>query len=378
MGLGLSLLLDALRFLAASTVAIGHLSQHYFNIGWPGATRLAIESVAVFFLLSGFVIRHTVLHKDKSLPQYALGRAARIYSVVVPALVLTVLLDNISANVNPDFYANWAAQASDPLQRLALSALFLGEAWHLDVSLLSNSPFWSLNYECVYYAAFGCWFYLRGPRRVVALTAIGLLIGPKVFLLFPIWLLGVWLYDALPRLTRKPRGSLALLLLGGTLYGLWLALRLPERAEIALLAAIGPQADEWLGPSRHIADFYVVALAGALALVGANGLMSRLERVLVRFARPIRLAASATFSTYLYHFPLLVFFASVWPYDKQSSLAKLTVLALTLTSCFLLSRVTETRKDIAARVLRALAQAVVVGLGRSSVPRVAEGDLHDG
>jgi len=53
------------------------------------------------------------------------------------------------------------------------------------------------------------------------------------------------------------------------------------------------------------------------------------------------------------------------------------VLALTLTSCFLLSRVTETRKDIAAHLLRTLAQAVV-GLGRNSVPRVSEGDLHDG
>jgi len=366
MSLGLSLLLDTLRFLAASTVAIGHMSQHYFNTGWPGATRLAIESVAVFFLLSGFVIRHTALHKDKTLSQYALGRAARIYSVVIPALLLTVLLDGISRGVNPDFYANWADQATNPWQRLALSGLFLGEAWHLDISPLSNSPFWSLNYECIYYAAFGCWFYLRGPRRVVALTAIGLLIGPKVFLLFPIWLLGVWLYDSLPRLTRDRRGSLALLLVGGTLYALWFGLRLPDRTEAALLAAIGPQADAWLGPSRHIADFYVVALAGALALVGANGVIGSVERLLKPAARLIRLAASATFSTYLYHFPLLVFFASVWPYDKESSAAKLTVLALTLSSCVLLSRITETRKDVAARALQALARGVM-RLGRGSL-----------
>jgi peptidoglycan/LPS O-acetylase OafA/YrhL len=370
MGLGLSLLLDALRFLAASTVAIGHSTQHYFNIGWPGATRLAIESVAVFFLLSGFVIRHTVLNKDKTLSQYALGRSARIYSVVVPALLLTVVLDSISRSVNPDFYAFWADQATAPVQRLALSSLFLGEAWRLDVSPLSNSPFWSLNYECIYYAAFGCWFYLRGAKRALALTATGLLIGPKVFLLFPIWLMGVWLYDNLSRLTRGRRGSIGLLVVAGTLYALWFGLRLPEQAEIALLAATGPQLDEWLGPSRHIADFYVVALAGALALVGANGMMSSLERVLVPFARPIRLAASATFSTYLYHFPLLVFFASIWPYDKGSSAAKLSVLALTLGSCFLLSRVTETRKDLAARTILALARAVLaVGRGAGRKPQ---------
>jgi peptidoglycan/LPS O-acetylase OafA/YrhL len=354
MGLGLSLLLDLCRFSAAVTVVFGHLTQAAFSTGWPGGTRLALEAVAVFFVLSGFVIRHATVTKERTLEDYATARAARIYSVALPALLLTLVLDTLSARLNPGLYARWSADADAPVARIAVNLLFLGQAWTLDVSPLSDSPYWSLNYECVYYAAFGCFVFLARRVRRLALAGLVMVVGPKVFLLFPLWLLGVWLHDRLPQLTRAPAASATLIAGAGAGWLLWFGSRMPDRSE-SWLAALVANPEASLGFSRHAADFYVVGCLFAIALVGANGLSGRFEATLSCWARPIRVAASATFSTYLYHFPVLLFLAAAIPYDHASTSQKLALLAAVLLICFALSRATEVRKAAAARLLRGLA-----------------------
>ncbi|HEY6412205.1 MAG TPA: hypothetical protein VIX42_00870 [Edaphobacter sp.] len=49
-------MLDVIRVAAAAMVAAAHLTQNYFSEGLPDLTFLARVSVAIFFVLSGFVI----------------------------------------------------------------------------------------------------------------------------------------------------------------------------------------------------------------------------------------------------------------------------------------------------------------------------------
>src|SRR5438270_12814711 len=95
-----SLLLDIVRFGAAVIVATGHVTQGFFSTGWPDLTDNAVESVGVFFVLSGFVIRYVTRLKYARIGEYWIDRASRIYSVVIPAVVFTLLADCAALHAN--------------------------------------------------------------------------------------------------------------------------------------------------------------------------------------------------------------------------------------------------------------------------------------
>src|SRR4051812_44741075 len=94
----LSLYLDVLRFGAAFMVFISHYSDRrlsgglFWQIGGYGRT-----SVLVFFVLSGFVIAWVSQDKEANLKEYAISRISRLYSVIIPAFILTAILDPIGA-----------------------------------------------------------------------------------------------------------------------------------------------------------------------------------------------------------------------------------------------------------------------------------------
>src|SRR5262249_42471139 len=77
----LSLYLDALRFSAALFVFIGHYSaqRHSGGLFWQAFSH-GRTAVLVFLVLSGFVIAWITETKEQTLEEYALSRAARLYS----------------------------------------------------------------------------------------------------------------------------------------------------------------------------------------------------------------------------------------------------------------------------------------------------------
>jgi peptidoglycan/LPS O-acetylase OafA/YrhL len=177
-----SLYLDLVRFLAALTVLLFHASGLEFVKVDTVLGHYGREAVIVFFVLSGFVIAYTADQKDSTLPEYATHRISRIYSVVIPALILTPIVDWIGARIHPEFYVGYNAQSVWPI-RVVNSVLCMNEWGFWSVQFFSNVPYWSISYEVAYYILFGVSFFL-----------IGLLAGPKILLLLPIWLLGAWVY----------------------------------------------------------------------------------------------------------------------------------------------------------------------------------------
>jgi len=189
----LSLYLDALRFGAAFVVFVSHYVAERYSGGlfWQGMPY-GRTAVLVFFVLSGFVIAWVTETRERTLEDYTLSRLARLYSVIVPVFVVTAILDGLGMAIDPAIYGPESHHSLiQSLLGYGLSAVFLGESWTLSVVPGSDIPYWSLNYEAWYYVLFAAAVFLQGGRRIAALVTAALLAGPKILILFPIWLMGV-------------------------------------------------------------------------------------------------------------------------------------------------------------------------------------------
>ena len=119
-----------MRLSAAAVVFLAHLSYPRFG-GEALATLgpLAHSAVVVFFVLSGFVIAWAAA-RDGNTVDYATARAARIYSVALPALALTFALDIATGNTN--------YQHEHPWKYLPLFVTFTTDWWFLNENAFSN------------------------------------------------------------------------------------------------------------------------------------------------------------------------------------------------------------------------------------------------
>lgn len=90
----LSLYLDGFRGLAALAVFFSHSTDQSITGGF--LVHLGIfgdDAVVAFFVLSGYVIAFSAEHKHDTLGKYVIARLSRLWSVVVPALLLTAAID---------------------------------------------------------------------------------------------------------------------------------------------------------------------------------------------------------------------------------------------------------------------------------------------
>jgi peptidoglycan/LPS O-acetylase OafA/YrhL len=345
-----SLLLDLVRFSAALMVAFGHLTQHYFSQGWRDSTGHAVEAVGVFFVLSGFVIRYVSRLKYGKIGEYWIDRASRIYSVLLPAIGFTLVVYWIAIRINPGYYLpNWGLFSNDLLARLALNVSLTSQLWSRTVNFLCNGPLWSISYEGIYYAIYGCAFYLRGALRWITVLGLIALGGAHIALLFPLWLLGCVVYEIYVRLTLRRTGwrthlSFAALAAAGVL--LW-------RPVVAMIFALknGMTRFLWLHhlrpPNLHwMLDYYRVGIPAAFLmlwlLVAVHGLRVEARS---RWVRSIRILAEGTF-------PLYVLVASVIPYDHGNPVAKIAMLLAAIAFGVLLAFPTNRLRDAMRNRLR--------------------------
>jgi small basic protein len=203
---------------------------------------------------------------------------------------------------------------------------------------------------------FGIYFFGRGPWRIVLAGAILALAGPRLLLLFPIWLLGVALHlvPAVPR----PRLLLAVSILGAIALK---ASGLDGSMNDAFDAALGGFAKAYLRYSRYALGDYLFAGFIALAILAAR------DADLVALGRcrgPIAAAASVTFSLYLTHFPLLLAFSKVFPGDP------LAIGVATLACAVAFGMAFERNKAAARRIA-----AMVLSPFRTALPAAAPAGL---
>ena len=191
---GLSTYLNAIRFLAALAVVLSHFTQQTITgaiVSYQG--ELAGVAVTVFFVLSGYVIAFVSDQKERSIRSFAVSRFARIYSVALPALLLTAAIDFylywFNAHVDIPHY-----EISGWWKYLPVFLTFTSEIGPIHVPVLSDRPFWSLSYEVWYYVAFAAVAYSRGWARVVLGVLAVAILGLPALLYLPIWIMGCAIY----------------------------------------------------------------------------------------------------------------------------------------------------------------------------------------
>lgn len=301
-----SLLIALLRGLAALQVALAHLRAEMFpslrNIADPSlyyqglafATGFAHQAVVAFFLISGWLVGGSLLNKlgqPQALAGYAIDRLTRLWTVLVPALLLMVVVGVVTGAVDParpGFEANNAFSATT----------FLGNLVGLQTVLVQpfggNFALWSLANETWYYVAFpllllafGGSGALRQGAGVLALAAIAALLPWAITLYFALWLLG-----ALFSRVRFDCGN-----------GVRIALVLLEGALLVYYRFKGSNDD--LVPASFIQDLNC-SLPLLLLLSSLPHKIDPASSPLRRLGRFARFFSDFSFTLYVVHIPAII------------------------------------------------------------------------
>jgi peptidoglycan/LPS O-acetylase OafA/YrhL len=337
----LSLYLDILRFTAAFLVFIAHYAPGYRSSGlfWQ-ISGYGRASVLAFFVLSGFVIAWVSQGKEANLQEYALSRISRLYSVIVPAFIMTAILDPIGTSFGPALYQyNSGFDASDSIVNYVLSALFLGQSWSLKAVPGSDLPFWSLNYEAWYYIIFACAIFFSGKQRLLLLFVAALLAGPKILSLFPIWLMGVIAWHIRDFISPRLGPVLALGAIGS-----FIGLEIVGGQKLFSIVH-----SPWLPHDFSVYD-YVTGIIIAMLICGIA--KTRLPMPGRKLSGAVHALAGTTFGLYLFHYPLLNFFGSVLPGEPASFLRGILLFSLTLGTSLIVAALVEQRKSTLKLFLR--------------------------
>jgi len=314
----ISLLLDILRFAVALAVVVNHACFGRFQMGFPGSpleSGMGDLAVPAFFVLSGFVIRYVTCTREFTLRTYAINRLSRIYSAVVPALLITIVVVVACYCLNRNLYASDLHPAINHLGiRLAANLLFFSQFWGHSIIPFDNIPFWSLGYECPYYVLYASVFFLRGWKRMAAVLPFALLVGPQILLLLPIWWSGCWVYDLYRRVrgTAIARGICIAVVLwifvAGLLAGLGHSAALTAPLHGLEWVAALPNPLLMMGLQERKASMMFLAL-GIGTAVSLFILLLVFDQIHLHpetiWLRRIRHVADGTFVIYVLHYPLL-------------------------------------------------------------------------
>jgi peptidoglycan/LPS O-acetylase OafA/YrhL len=233
---GASVTLDLIRLISAQLVIIGHTIQGLEILPFlqpPFAPYMQNVAVAVFFVLSGFLISYTVFSRhdrpDYDFRTYFIDRFSRIYCGYLPAIVFIIIVDSI--NIRAFGLEGFAYAEALDLKTIIGNVFMLqdypviGPIFSI-TSLGSARVLWTLAVEWWIYMAFG-WLALNLPlckKRPVffwviltftSVVPLWNLVSGRGHGLTMMWLIGLAIYvvlsrDLLPKLSSRSAFLLSL------------------------------------------------------------------------------------------------------------------------------------------------------------------------
>ncbi len=313
----LSIYLDIVRFSAALAVFFGHASGVTGGFLWQfEALSYKYAGVIIFFVLSGYVIAYVADTKEKLIEDYITARLARLYSVILPALLLTMICTIIAVYFNGPLIKQISDFTfADHVVRFVMTLFNLQYIWTLELTPGLNGPFWSLSFEVFYYCIFAASFYFRGTKRIVLILFFAILAGPTILFLFPMWLMGYFTYKFHQRYDNRLGSSklaaivsiiaLLLLLVAGPILKNHIGFTIPYIKRWAL------------------AGEYFDAITFTLHIMFAQSLVLFFKKVIFFMEVPVRWLASLTFALYLFHVPLLNVLPLLYVEDESAISSRL-------------------------------------------------------
>lgn len=286
---------------AAMLVVLGHARLQAFGQSDPrehgllglvldGVSLWGHQAVVVFFALSGFLVGGKLINAPvvdgRFMGDYAIDRAARIYTVSIPAMFIAVVLALVLTAIYGQYFSLTISHCVVTPWDFPPTLLFIHEG--LGGGTCANGAFWSLICEVLYYVAFALvlasarW---RG-RRLIALGVLVLLLAYVA--LDSLWgqgdVLGfapLWMMGALFAVPFAERGKW---LWGGLI--------------VAVSVALSPRL---MGSSVAFRDV-ILALLVCLSIVGLRRVAWSPPRWLAAAAAGL---AAVSYSTYLAHAPIM-------------------------------------------------------------------------
>lgn len=247
----------------------------------------------------------------------------------------------------PELYnQSWGYIAGNEILQFLAGALFLNQLWYAPIPIGSMLPYWSLGFEVWYYAFFGVAYFCAPRVRALLLLLLFLIAGPRIVLLFPIWLMGYVAYrysmrDQIPIAIGLP--ALLISLIGYLFYQIQLKDWLIQVDVLASMTGVD-----------YFMQRYVVGMLFSLHLIGFCWLSTHLGSCFTRVERPIRWLAGATFTIYLLHLPVAQFMTAVIPWEPAEWQTRAIMLIATPMVMFLLAEVTERKKEWWTRFISAI------------------------
>ena len=322
----ISLYLDVVRFSAAMVVFLGHASGRAFTGGLLWQLHPYLQTaVIMFFVLSGFVIGYVANTKERNIAEYWVARTARLSSIVLPALALTLVCDSIGLNLDRGFYFNgpWGYQAESQIPNYLLSVFLVQNVWNMDLNPGINEPFWSLSFELMYYAIFSAAFFLRGWWRIIFVVLLCVVAGPTIVALMPIWLLGYGCYVAFTRhgdFLSRHQIPFSIISLTCLLALVFVSPWIRKHVDFHI---------PHIGRGDVLGDYFY-AIMFSLHLMFSLPLLGYFKNMMIRYSSSIKWASSMTFALYLFHRPLIQLLAILAPDDPGSISARLVVIGGTM------------------------------------------------
>lgn len=177
-------------------------------------TSFGHYGVIIFFVISGYLCggRYIYSRSQFCINRYIINRVSRIYSVLIPAILICFVLDLLGIKLNIDeYYGNVNEISSISYSILGsldlynfISTIFLVNKH--DYIFGSNTPLWSLSYEMYFYLLFAIIFSVVAKKEIRKVHAIVLLpilyiIDVDFLFYFAIWCLGT----LIPYLSSKTK-----------------------------------------------------------------------------------------------------------------------------------------------------------------------------
>ncbi|CAE6691554.1 acyltransferase family protein [Paraburkholderia nemoris] len=319
-GAGKEHVIDAMRGFAALLVAYFHCRQvewvgmqtfhqsvgHSFSLSTIAAyltfpIAWGSAGVPIFFVISGYCIHRGGALRLAKNPDYRLDtgnfwirRFARIYPVLLAALVLTFALDWVSLQLPP---------VNHKIREIGLQAFLVNLLSLQGVAgktFGSNGALWTLSLEVQFYAIYPLLFALRrrlGMTSVLAIVAVINVLSAYVLERHDLqfftsywfsWTLGAWIADAKARSTPEARSSVWLYVLAAAFIALGCAAFHFGQYGAFQLWAVG----------------FAFYLYKALERPNADKADTPGVRLLSRFG-------DFSFSLYLIHLPIFVLLSSI-------------------------------------------------------------------
>jgi peptidoglycan/LPS O-acetylase OafA/YrhL len=306
--------LNYIRWISALMVIIGHLrsflfvsfsqveQKTYIVKMFYTATGFGHQAVIIFFVLSGYLVGGGVINKYKlrltDYTDYFIKRFARVYTVLIPALIIGLILDNFGYILFPELYTNKyqiSAMNFDAYKNLNFQVL-LGNIFNTQTILVdplgTNGPLWSLSNEWSYYVLF-VFLFINNLTRVLFLLLISIIgfYNISILIFGFVWIIGALFVLIDRQILHRYVSTVALLVI--------------------------------LAISRKYHGYYIDFSIGLSIVLVINSL---------RYSNPVKASgpillkdfnkkmADFSYSSYLFHFPFLVFTISVLNFNSVNIL----------------------------------------------------------